>query len=81
MFAVIIDPSSGEEFERWELDDEDPLDCDLYAERYANMVGYAIAESTDYIPNCSGDFRVELREDPDNYVHIWNGKSYFFEGE
>lgn len=81
MYAIVIDPSSGEEQARWLLGDSEPLNCDTYAARYADCVGMSIAPSTGHIPNCCGDFRVELRKDPNNSVCIWSGESYYFEQE
>jgi hypothetical protein len=81
MHVVVIDPSSGEVFMQRELSDDEILDCDVYANEYADQCGMDIDWSDGYIPNCCGDFRVELREDPENSVHIWNGQSYYFKGE
>lgn len=80
MFAIILDPH-GTEQTRYRLADNDLLDCGLYAERYAQECGYNLSESTGIVPDCSGDFRVELREDPENTVCIWSGQSYYFEVE
>ncbi len=59
----------------------DELDPDQYAERFADESGFEIDDSDGYIPNCSGDIRVEFRPDKDNPCHIWSGESFYFKAE
>lgn len=81
MHLVITDPSSGEILESRELGDDEVMDARVFAEQYADSCGYGVDTSDGYIPNCSGDFRVEFRPDPNNPVIIWNGQSFYFDHE
>ena len=61
----------------------DELLCEHnYALAYAVSIDRELDESGGHIPSCSGDIRVEFREDADNDFHIWSGESFYLaEGE
>jgi hypothetical protein len=81
MHIVITNPVSGEiEFQR-EMTEDETFDLDACAEEWAQHCGLELDESAGYVPNCSGDFRVEYRPDVNNSVHIWDGQSYYFKAE
>ena len=75
VYAIITDDSSGEELARYALQDADILDCDIYAEKYADAIGFSIDESGGIVPNGLGDFTVTLQDEP-GYVVCWNSQSY-----
>lgn len=76
MFAVITDDRSGEELARYTLQDADILDCDIYAEKYADDMGFGIEFSYHTAPLGCADFTVTLQEEPGSVV-CWNSQSYF----
>ena len=77
-WVVAYDPTSDEEHMRRALGPDEVMDEDVFADQVADTLGVDLDTSDGYIPNCSGDLRVEFRRDPDNAVVIWSGKSYFF---
>lgn len=82
MHVFVTDPASGETLMTRELRDEEILDPIIYAREWAQANGVEIDEDDPgYVPDCSGHIRVELREDPNNTVHIWNGANYFTKDE
>lgn len=80
-YAVITDDRSGEELARYELADADLLDCDVYAERYADESGFALDKSEGYVFNGCADFTVTLREPGRPAVVCWSSQSYFIAHE
>jgi hypothetical protein len=85
MHVFVTDPASNEVMMTRELRDEEILDPIIYAREWANANGVEIDETSEeeggYIPDFSGDIRVELREDPANLVHIWSGRNYYIKSE
>ncbi len=81
MWVVVYDPSSGEVYLERELADDEIMDERTFADQVADSFGVSIDESDGYIPNCSGDIRVEFRPDKDNPTHIWSGESFYFKSE
>ena len=81
MTVVVYSPESDEVYLSRVLGDEEIMDADIFANQVADMFGVEVAESNGYIPNCSGDIRVEFRPDSDNPTRIWSGKSYYFAQE
>lgn len=81
MHVVVFNPSSDEIYVSRELQDNEIMDERIYADMVADSFGVEIDDSDGYIPNCSGDIRVEFRRDPDNHVVIYSGESFFFKQE
>lgn len=85
MHVFVTDPASNSVLMTRELRDDEPLELIVYAREWAKANGVEIDETSEeeggYIPDCSGHIRVELREDPDNTVHIWSGRNYFCKDE
>ena len=84
---LVIQPRNEEEITR-ELNEDELLDCDIYAAEYAdNMaqyaddVGYSLDQADGYIPDGSGDFRIELLPDLNNRSHVWSAREYFWRVE
>lgn len=80
MFALITD-QHGQELARYTLADTDPLNCDTYAQRYADAIGYDLDHSDGEIPGGLGDFTVTLTEQPENTAVCWSSRSYFLSQE
>jgi hypothetical protein len=80
MYLLILDAHGNTEVCR-ELAPTEQVDCEAAAHAYAESVGQSVDDSPGYVPSCSGDFRVEYRDDPDNSVHIWTGQSFYFARE
>lgn len=75
MFAVITD-NEGQEQARYPLNDDDVLDCDIYAERYSREIAIEL-EPSDMPGNmCGADVYVILQEEPGSAV-CWASASYF----
>jgi hypothetical protein len=74
MYAIIQN-RHGEEEARYALTDTDPLDCLIYAKRYANEVGTDFEDEGDVPAGCE-DFNVTLTENPDNPAVCWNSARY-----
>ena len=81
MFVVVYSPQTTEVFLSRELTDDELMDERIYADMVADWYDMEIDNSDGYIPNCSGDIRVEFRNDPDNDVTIFSGESFYFEQE
>jgi len=81
MYVVVYSPRTDEVYLERELDGEEIMDERVFADFVADMFGVEIEESDGYIPNCSGDIRVEFRPDRDNPTHIWSGESFYFKRE
>lgn len=81
MFVIVYSPNSGDVYMSREMYDDEVMDCRKFAYEVADDWGLDIDDSDGYIPNCSGDIRVEFRPDIDNPVHIWNGESFYFKRE
>ena len=78
MYVVVYSPSTDEIYLERELADDEIMDERVFAGQVADMFGVDIDESDGWIPNCSGDIRVEFRPDLDNPTHIWSGESFYF---
>ena len=81
MWVVVYNPSTDEVYLERELADNEIMDARKFADQVADSFGVSIDESDGYIPNFSGDIRVEFRPDKDNPTHIWSGESFYFEQE
>jgi hypothetical protein len=85
MHVFVLDPGSNEILMTRELRDEEELKPIIYAREWATANGVELDETSEqesgYIPDFSGDIRVELREDPANTVCIWSGRNYFIKSE
>lgn len=82
MYVFVTDPASDSVLMSRKLGDDEELEPIIYAREWAKANGVEIDEDdTGYIPDFSGHIRVELREDPNNTVCIWNGRNYFTKGE
>ncbi len=79
MHVVVYSPSTDEVYLQRELGDDEIMNAGVFADQVADMFEATIAEFDGYIPNCSGDIRVEFRPDPNNPTHIWSGESFYFD--
>ena len=85
--------SQGDVYMHRLLRGDDIIDAKIYANEVAESLDLEIDDSDGYIPNCSGDMRVEFwferpkletREDHSmpsikHYpAHIWTGQSFYF---
>ena len=76
MYAVI--EVDGQQEAIYTLTEWDLLDCDIYAQRYAEQIGYALIPSGMPGNVCSADVYVILQEEPGSVV-CWNSASYFYQ--
>jgi hypothetical protein len=74
MYAIIQN-RDGQEEARYTLTERDPLDCLIYAKRYARDVGTDFEDEGD-VPAGGEDFSVTLTEDPENTAVCWNSARY-----
>lgn len=81
MHVVVYSPETNEIYLTRELTDDEIMDERIYADMVADWYGAEIDDSDGYIPNCSGDIRVEFRNDPENDVSIYSGESFYFKRE
>lgn len=77
MYAV-IENTHGQHEAVYLLSDDDILDCDLYAQRFAREIGYDL-EPVDNMP-CGADYRVVLQEEPGSCV-CWTSQNYMLNME
>lgn len=63
-----------------ELDDDEILDCDIYAAEIANLYGFTIDTRDGHVPLGLADFTVELADQP-NTGDCWTAQSYFIAPE
>lgn len=76
MFVLVTDDRDGAELLKRKLADDELLDCDLYAQEYAQQSGFELHQSDGYIPTGCADFTVTIQREPGSVV-CWNSKSYF----
>jgi hypothetical protein len=81
MHVIVYSPETGEEYLSRELAPDEIMNERTFADEIADAYGVEIADPDGWIPNCSGDIRVEFRPDPANPVHIWSGESFYFKRE
>lgn len=62
----------------YNLQDNDLLNADIYAEKVADMYEMELSKSNGWIPVGCADFTITLADNPDSAV-CWISKSYFFE--
>ena len=74
--AFIID-RNGQVLEYYEVDELDP---DIYAEQYAQEMGFDIDYSDGLIPDGCEDFSVKIAEAADS-VRCWSSRNYMIKGE
>ena len=76
MYAIITDRHGNEEA-RFILTDTDPLDCDQYAARFAQAMGFDLEgeEPQSRIPDGCEDYTVTLTEHPHS-VRCWSRANY-----
>jgi hypothetical protein len=77
MHAIIKD-THGQELARFDLTDDEPLDCHHYARLFESMTGGTLIFSDGGIPDGCEDISVTLTEDPDS-VRCWDSENYFIE--
>lgn len=71
------------------LSDDETMDERRFADEIARSYDREIDESPGYIPNCSGDIRVEFMEHEPRVIDerfqgatcIWSGESFYFKRE
>ena len=78
MYVIIYEPENDFILLQRRLNDDEIMDERHFAEQVAVMYDREIDDSPGYIPNCSGDIRVEFRENPDKGTVIWSGQSFYF---
>lgn len=74
MLAILRD-RHGDEQGRITLKDEDYLDCDHYASRFADLLGFEIDFNKDEVPDGCEDYSVTLTGDPLG-VRCWKSENY-----
>ena len=74
--AFIID-RNGETLAHYAVDELDP---DIYAEQYAQEMGFDIDYSDGLIPDGGEDFSVKIAEAADS-VRCWSSRNYMMKGE
>ena len=81
MYAIITDRHGNEEA-RYILADTDPLDCDLYAARFADAMGIDLEgeEPDSRIPDGGEDYSVTLTQEPHG-VRCWSRANYMMSAE
>jgi hypothetical protein len=76
MFAIVYDRHGIEET-RYPLSDNDVLDCDIYADRFSQMIGHELDNGDGLlIPDGCEDYSVVLTDDPDNTSRCWTSRNY-----
>ena len=80
MYAVIKDGFGNEET-RIILGDDDTLDPDFWADKYANAMGILLSFDDGDVPDGCEDFSVVITENPDNGAVCWKSKNYLIVGE
>lgn len=78
MFVVVYNPQTDETLYQRRLGPYEKMDERKFADLVAEMYDAEIDESNGYIPNCSGDIRVEFRPRRDKGTVIWSGESFYF---
>ena len=81
MFVVVYNPETNEQYYTRRMGPKEILDPYKFAKMVADMFDQTLAVSDGYIPNCSGDLRVEFRPHKNETHTIWSGENYYFEGE
>jgi hypothetical protein len=81
MFVVVYNPTTDETIYSRRMGPNEIMDERKFADLVADMYDAEIDESDGYIPNCSGDIRVEFRPYKNNAWHIWSGQSFYFKAE
>lgn len=82
MFVIVYDPESNIEYLKRRMGPNEKLDARKFADKVAaEWFESEVEEPNGYIPNCSGDIRVEFRPRRDNELHIWSGQSFYFKRE
>lgn len=81
MYAILTD-RNGTEIDRYTLTDTDLLDCDRFADIFANGLGIELeGEAPDSrIPDGCEDYTVTLTEDPQG-VRCWSRANYMIKNE
>lgn len=78
MFVVIYRPDTDEVLMQRRMGPYEKMDTRKFADQIADMYDAEIANPNGYIPNCSGDIRVEFRPRRDDNTCIWSGESFYF---
>jgi hypothetical protein len=78
MFVVIYEPTTDIVLYTRRMGPYEKMDMDKFANMIAREYDREIDPPNGYIPNCSGDIRVEFRRQRDNGTVIWSGQSYYF---
>ncbi len=79
MFVVIYEPENGDAIVmQRRMGPYEIMDARKFAESVALQWDMELDDSPGYIPNCSGDIRVEFRPRRDVAWHIWSGESFYF---
>ena len=78
MFVVIYEPETNVTLYSRRLSPTEIMDESKFANQYAASVDREIDKSDGFVPNCSGDIRVEFRNQRDKGTVIWSGESFYF---
>jgi hypothetical protein len=78
MFVVIYEPSTDVLLYSRRMGPNEIMDARKFADMIAAEYDREIDDSDGYIPNCSGDIRVEFRPRRNDGVVIWSGESFYF---
>ncbi len=74
-FYAVIEDRHGHEIQRTPIEAHELLDCDLWADRYAEQIGVDIVGPGE--PEVENTFRVVIQRDPGSAV-VWGAKTYEF---
>jgi len=74
MLAILRD-RHGDEEGRFTLADVDSLDCDHYAARFADLLGFDFDFNADEVPDGCEDYSITLTDDPLG-VRCWKYENY-----
>lgn len=78
MFLTITWDQSNEVAYQRELDDDEILDCDFFAQEFVENFDLGGLSRGGFVPTGMGDFTVELAEEPKSGV-CWTIQSYFID--
>ncbi len=78
MLAILKD-RHGTEVDRITLEDSDPMDCDHFANRFAESLGFEL-DADGIVPDGTEDYSVTLTDDPTG-VRSWKSANYMIAEE
>ncbi len=80
LFLTVTLDDSGEVRHQQELEDDDPVCCDYWANWYGKSIGYPLDIEASNVRLGCADLTIEIAENPGTAV-CWASKSYFYKTE